>query len=116
MGHPVTLVGFMEMYPTQDACRRALFEQRGREGFRCPRDRRPLRVGLALVLEDHAHGMRTAPCGVSALISGPYTSSAVTLMVRHWIPSGLKVTELPPGSLPQGCAPRPRPSSPTTRR
>ena len=37
MGHPVTLVGFMEMYPTQDACRRALFEQRRREGFRCPR-------------------------------------------------------------------------------
>ena len=37
MGHPVTLVGFMEMYPTQDACRRALFEQRWREGFRCPR-------------------------------------------------------------------------------
>jgi len=37
MGHPLTLVGFMEMYPTQDACRRALFEQRWREGFRCPR-------------------------------------------------------------------------------
>ena len=37
MGHPQTLVGFMEMYPTQDACRRALFEQRWREGFRCPR-------------------------------------------------------------------------------
>src|SRR5674476_1609169 len=37
MGHPQTLVGFMEMYPTQDACRQALFEQRWREGFRCPR-------------------------------------------------------------------------------
>ena len=37
MSHPQTLVGFMEMYPTQDACRRALFEQRWREGFRCPR-------------------------------------------------------------------------------
>ena len=37
MGHPVTLVGFMEMYPTHDACRLALFEQRWREGFRCPR-------------------------------------------------------------------------------
>jgi len=37
MGHPQTLVGFMEMYPTQDACRRALFEQRWGEGFRCPR-------------------------------------------------------------------------------
>jgi len=37
MGHPLTVVGFMEMYPTQDACRRALFEQRWREGFRCPR-------------------------------------------------------------------------------
>ena len=37
MGHPLTLVGFMAMYPTQDACRRALLEQRRREGFRCPR-------------------------------------------------------------------------------
>ena len=37
MEHPLTLVGFMEMYPTQDACRRALFEQRWQEGFRCPR-------------------------------------------------------------------------------
>ena len=37
MDHPLTLVGFMEMYPTQDACRQALFEQRWREGFRCPR-------------------------------------------------------------------------------
>src|SRR5665647_3247453 len=37
MGHPVTLVGFMAMYPTQDACRRTLLEQRWREGFRCPR-------------------------------------------------------------------------------
>lgn len=37
MGHPLTLVGFMEMYPTQDACRQALFEQRWREGFCCPR-------------------------------------------------------------------------------
>jgi len=34
MGHPLTLVGFMAMYPPQDACRRALFEQRWREGFR----------------------------------------------------------------------------------
>jgi len=37
MSHPQTLVEFMEMYPTQDACRRALFEQRWREGFRRPR-------------------------------------------------------------------------------
>jgi len=27
MGHPLTLVGFTEMYPTQDARRRALLEQ-----------------------------------------------------------------------------------------
>ena len=112
MGHSLTLVGFMEMYPTQDACRRALFERRRREGFRCPRDRRPLRVVLALVLEDHAYGAMRCVGGDRR----PYTSSAVTSMVRRWIPSGLKVTELPPGSLPQGCAPRPRPSSPTTRR
>ena len=36
MGHPQTLVGFVEMYPTREARRRALFEQRRREGFRCP--------------------------------------------------------------------------------
>jgi len=37
MGHPLTLLGFMAMYAAQDACRRALLEQRWREGFRCPR-------------------------------------------------------------------------------
>ena len=37
MGHPETLVEFMETYPTEDACRQALFEARWRDGFRCPR-------------------------------------------------------------------------------
>ena len=37
MGHPLTLVGFMAMYATLDACRRTLLEQRWREGLRCPR-------------------------------------------------------------------------------
>ena len=27
MGHMLTRVGLMEMYPTQNACRRALFER-----------------------------------------------------------------------------------------
>ena len=49
MDHPLTLLGFMEMYATQDACRRALLEQRRREGFRCPRDRRPRRVPALLL-------------------------------------------------------------------
>jgi len=35
--HPKTLVGFMEMYPTEEACREALFEHRWKDGFRCPR-------------------------------------------------------------------------------
>jgi len=34
MGHPLTLVGLMEMYPTQDDCRQTRFEQRWREGSR----------------------------------------------------------------------------------
>jgi transposase-like protein len=37
MEHPLTLVDFIEMYPTEDACREAIFEHRWREGFRCPR-------------------------------------------------------------------------------
>jgi transposase-like protein/ribosomal protein L37AE/L43A len=37
MEHPVTLVEFMEMYPTEEACRGALFEHRWKDGFRCPR-------------------------------------------------------------------------------
>jgi transposase-like protein len=41
MKHPLTLVEFMEIFQTQDACREAIFEHRWREGFRCPRcDRR----------------------------------------------------------------------------
>jgi hypothetical protein len=34
MEHPLTLVGFMDMYPPQDACRQALLEHRWRQGFR----------------------------------------------------------------------------------
>ena len=37
MGHPLTLVGFMEMYATPGRLPGALLEQRWREGFRCPR-------------------------------------------------------------------------------
>jgi predicted RNA-binding Zn-ribbon protein involved in translation (DUF1610 family) len=37
MEHPVTLVEFMEMYPTEEVCRKALFAHRWKDGFRCPR-------------------------------------------------------------------------------
>ncbi|MHB0980491.1 MAG: IS1595 family transposase [Thermoleophilia bacterium] len=37
MDHPSTLLGFMEMYPTEEACREALFEHRWKDGFCCPR-------------------------------------------------------------------------------
>jgi len=35
--HPRTLIEFMQFYPTEDACRQAIFEHRWPEGFLCPR-------------------------------------------------------------------------------
>ena len=35
--HPRTLIEFMELYPTEEACREALFAHRWPRGFRCPR-------------------------------------------------------------------------------
>ena len=37
MDHPRTLIEFMQIYPTEDACRKAIFEHRWPEGFLCPR-------------------------------------------------------------------------------
>jgi transposase-like protein len=35
--HPKTLIEFMELYPTEEACREALFAHRWPQGFSCPR-------------------------------------------------------------------------------
>ena len=35
--HPKTLIDFMEMYPTEEDCRQALFEHRWPQGFSCRR-------------------------------------------------------------------------------
>lgn len=37
MDSPKTLIGFMEMYRTEEDCRQALFEHRWPDGYRCPR-------------------------------------------------------------------------------
>jgi transposase-like protein len=37
MGHPKTLIEFMELYPAEDECRQAIFEQRWSQGFCCRR-------------------------------------------------------------------------------
>jgi len=37
MAYPKTLIEFMETYPTEEDCRRALFEHRWPQGFRCRR-------------------------------------------------------------------------------
>jgi Transposase zinc-ribbon domain len=37
MGHPKTLIEFMELYPAEDECRQAIFEQRWPHGFSCRR-------------------------------------------------------------------------------
>lgn len=37
MGHPKTLIEFMQLYATEEDCRRAIFEHRWPEGFVCPR-------------------------------------------------------------------------------
>src|SRR5450756_57017 len=35
--HPKTLIEFMQMYPTEEDCRRAIFEHRWPQGFSCRR-------------------------------------------------------------------------------
>ena len=35
--HPKTLIEFMQLYPTEEDCRRAIFEHRWPQGFRCRR-------------------------------------------------------------------------------
>jgi hypothetical protein len=62
MGHPLTLVGFMEMYATQDACRRALFEQRWREGFpvRAALTRWPGRVARLRAVQGRGRGYQAS--------------------------------------------------------
>src|SRR5450759_2995314 len=37
MRHPKTLIELMQLYPTEDECRQAIFEQRWPHGFRCRR-------------------------------------------------------------------------------
>jgi len=37
MGHPKTLIEFMELYPTEEDCRQAIFEHRWPHGFSCRR-------------------------------------------------------------------------------
>ena len=37
MAHPNTLIEFMQLYPTEEDCRRAIFEHRWPAGFICPR-------------------------------------------------------------------------------
>lgn len=37
MGHPKTLIEFMEHYPTEEDCRQAIFEHRWPQGFSCRR-------------------------------------------------------------------------------
>ena len=34
--HPKTLIEFMQMYPTEEDCRQALFAHRWPQGFSCP--------------------------------------------------------------------------------
>ena len=33
--HPKTLIDFMQMYPTEEDCRQAIFEHRSPHGFWC---------------------------------------------------------------------------------
>ena len=35
--HPKTLIDFMQMYPTEEDCRQAIFEHRWPQGFCCRR-------------------------------------------------------------------------------
>lgn len=82
MGHPQTLVGFMEMYPTQDACRRALFEQRWREGFRCPRCAHEVAWYL------RGRGLyECAGCGYQASVTAGTLLHKTRTDLRKWLPA-----------------------------
>jgi hypothetical protein len=37
MGHPKTLIELMQLHPTEDECRQAIFEHRWPHGFSCRR-------------------------------------------------------------------------------
>jgi len=37
MVHPKTLIEFMQLYPTEEDCRQAIFEHRWPHGFSCRR-------------------------------------------------------------------------------
>jgi len=80
MGHPLTLVGFMEMYPTQDACLRALFEQRWREGFRCPR------CAHAVAWYLRGRGLyECAGCGYQASVTAGTLLHKTRTDLRKWL-------------------------------
>lgn len=80
MDHPVTLVGFMEMYPTQDACRQVLFEQRWREGFRCPR------CAHAVAWYLRGRGLyECAGCGYQASVTAGTLFHKTRIDLRKWL-------------------------------
>ena len=80
MSHPLTLVGFMEMYPSQDACRRALFEQRWREGFRCPR------CAHAVAWYLRGRGLyECADCGYQASVTAGTLLHKTRTDLRKWL-------------------------------
>jgi len=84
MGHPLTLVGFMAMYPTQDACRRALLEQRWREGFRCPRCTHALALAWYLRGRGPCEG---AGCGYQASLTAGTLLHKTSADLRKWLPA-----------------------------
>jgi predicted RNA-binding Zn-ribbon protein involved in translation (DUF1610 family) len=80
MDHPTTLIEFMQLYPTEDACRQAIFEHRWPEGFLCPR------CGHRLAWQLRRRGLyECAACHYQAsLIAGTIFQNSRTDL-RKWL-------------------------------
>ena len=80
MGHPLTLVDFMEMYRTEDACREAIFEHRWQEGFRCPR------CDYARAWYLRGRGLfQCASCGYQASVTAGTAFHKTRTDLRKWM-------------------------------
>lgn len=84
MGHPLTLVDFLEMYRTEDACRDAIFAHRWREGFRCPR----CNHARAWCLRGRGP-YECARCGHQASVTAGTAFHKARTDLRQWLPANL---------------------------
>jgi transposase-like protein len=80
MDGPKTLMEFMDMYKTEEDCRRALFAHRWPDGFICPRcsHRRAYPIKSRLLLE-------CATCGYQASLTAGTVLQGTRVDLRKWL-------------------------------